>query len=428
MNTSKLIENSLVLTVSALSKIQIYLNQPNIANYYGAIASELNTLEGCLSYCPENDELYRLVSNVADLLEMRFFRDGKFEWVEGFDAIFTPIMNLLNAAMRPERALLYFKEANFYDGNNHSAYRRTFAEAMIGSGQYAVRADCGVRFYDAQELSESICTKVYDDVMGEVNGRLDGLEVETTVSINALYLLSMNAEYFIRFGVAQAISLVDQKRAGNIVIVFFVFDADENCRKIIDIFNAYAGERGVRVDFCEMPLTRFESILDRNTYLASIRYCMVERLMQKFDCKVIVSDADQIFYEGVDSIVDSRNASNSDVSLFDHSFIQPYISLYKKYGASYVEFYPNMRTKKYAKLLGRFIACNLAERACWTLDQLALLYCSKIMSSLRINRIENSKIDDYEGSVIWTVTGSGKFTDKAFERKINKLLSKIESY
>ena len=375
-----------------------------------------------LRYAPEDDLLWRKLNEVCDSLDNKIIKPGYLDNINGLQ-LFTDILYIFNSALRHLRSEELFSIRAYSDPNNHSYYRRTFAESRLGMGSSEVSADCGIRYYGRRDLFENPeCIAAHENLVRPIEDQMTDTSIGFTNDLKKVYLLSMNGDYLIKFGIAQACSILNHTKNLNIGILFIIFEPTTESTVLLNKFIATSNDFAVPVRAIHLSLPEFDNLLDRNTYLASIRFSLAHKALRILQCKIVITDADQLFKDGIEDIAANYIDSNCDISLFDHSIAYPFISLYAKYGASYVEFNHTPKTLNYTDILSRFISINLHHKSCWTLDQFALLYCRNLTADIRINNLPNNSIGDTSGSVIWNMAGATKFTSEIFSYAIQKEL------
>ena len=397
------------------TKMEQAIDTGDISHY----SHDVVELVKAIRYAEESHFLNDCLNSLCDKIDALYLRTGLFA-EDNLSVLLAYTLSLFNTALRYQRSAEIFTARGWNDANNHSFYRRTFAESWLGMGHSEVSADCGVQYYTVPEILGEVGENAYQRIVQPIIDKLSSVDFNYNQGIDKLFLLSMNGDYFERFGVAQALSIIANLPQEDKAILFIIFDPTPNTVVYLDKLNTY----GIHINavFFELPI--FEEVLDRNTYLASIRFCVVHWLLSTFGFTLVVTDADQLFAKQA-VIVPDGVPTTADISLFDHTLTSPYASLYAKYGASYVEFYPNRRTFSYSKILANFLAANLLARSCWTLDQIALLYCKNRCPDLRVNLIDNTKISCDQGAALWNQAGPTKFEENAFTTKIKALFNEI---
>lgn len=395
-----------------------------------AYTKTLRSLLAQVLYAKESTLLTEAVEALCNQIEDRLLRTQALLGPDAADA-FENTLRLFNVVLRYERSVELFGWRNWNDPNNHSSYRRTFAEARLGLGEQVSSADCGVQYPRGTEVFGATGEQAYREVVQPIIDVLAARNLQYDSGVNRLFVLSMNGDYFDKFGVAQALSIMENDPGRAAGMLFLVYEPTALSIELIAKLQA----RGHPAHAVLLGLPTFPDVLDRNTYLASVRFCVVQWLLETFGRTVVVTDADQVFVGDLTAIV-SDSASDADMAIIDYSLAYPYISLYSKLGASYVEFYPTRRALKYARALARFLAINLKARSCWTLDQLALLACQNLCTDLRVHHIDNgmildrmSLLDNSVGArsqaLIWNGAGPMKFQANPFTDKVQRLMSSV---
>lgn len=417
MRTSK---QYLSEAVWAIAELKFHLEN----NEFQEVNIATKNLADKLSYAPEDDLLWRKLNEVCDSLDGKIIKTGYADDLRNLQ-LFTDILYIFNTALRHLRSEELFNLRAWNDPNNHSYYRRTFAESRLGMGSSLVSDDCGIRFYGRRELIESLeCIAAHQNLVLPLEEHITEESIGFTDQLDKVYLLSMNGDYLMKFGMAQACSIISHTKSSDIGILFIIFEPTSESIGILNKFKETANSLGKKVRIVYFNLPKFEELLDRNTYLASIRFSLVHKVLKILKCTVVVTDADQLFNDGIDDITPLDISNNCDISLFDYSHEYPFISLYAKYGASYVEFNNTPKTNNYTEILSRFIAINLQNKSCWTLDQFALLYCRNLTTDIRINHLPMGLISNHE-SAIWNMAGSTKFTSEKYHFAIRRELQML---
>lgn len=402
----------------ALAKLNLDLEKINIQE----VQISAKTLIEKLYFAPEDNFLWNKLDETCENLDNKIIKTGCLANDHGLQ-LFTDILYIFNSSLRHLRSEELFSLRGWSDPNNHSYYRRTFAESRLGIGSSMISVDCGIRFYVKRDLFENLdCINAHNNIVVPLEEQMTDSSIGFAEHLNKVYLLSMNGDYLEKFGIAQACSILNHTKNLKSGLLFIIFDPTPESvqllKKFIEISNSSDFE--VRVLYFDLP--SFENLLDRNTYLASIRFALVHKALKILKCTIVVTDADQLFKDGIEKITENSIANNYDISLFDYSLEYPFISLYAKYGASYVEFNNTPKTNNYVETLSRFISINLQYRSCWTLDQFALLYCRNLNTDIRINNLPMNLIGSDDKSIIWNMAGPSKFTSRKYSSAIRKEL------
>lgn len=310
-------------------------------------------------------------------------------------------------------------------GASYEALSRTLAESLLGLWDLRINNSSGVDFSILQDY-EKFSTTAHNSITPLIASPDNRGSQEWTNK--ATVFLSCDGIYFERLGIAQALSIVET--SPGVGVHFHVMNPTSEVPQLLDRLRKVCPSLQVtssleKVDYGE------PTSWTRKTFYASARFCRAASFIESLGQTVIITDADQIFRKDILSLIYPDENATYDVAIFNHQAHHPLISLYAKYGASFVVIRPTRLGRKYIKDVGFLIEHNLKRGTCWTLDQIALLAVGKAhqVNSIptEIFELPFSEITgdwDVSSATVWNSAGSCKFEVNTYTNTIRLLLIK----
>jgi hypothetical protein len=301
---------------------------------------------------------------------------------------------------------------------------RTLSESLLGSWDLDYNPHAGVDF--------SIL-KSFPEFSSIAQNSITPLVIERShQSCNhsqAIVFLSCDGLYFERLGIVQALSLFETNP--RIGIHFHVMNPQNRTIDWLNHLQQYFPQAEITYSLEQVSYGDIGS-WERKTFYASARFCRAASFCLTTNKPVIITDADQIFRGSILNLIDTtKSGIDYDVALFDHQEAYPLISLYAKYGASFVVISATTLGRDYINQVGCLINHNLLRKACWTLDQISLLAIAKLherhKTGMKMYTIPIHEITcewDSSPASIWNSAGPCKFQSNTYTKTAQNLLRK----
>ncbi len=310
-------------------------------------------------------------------------------------------------------------------GASSEAPSRTLAESLLGLWDLSINNSSGVDFSILQDY-EKFSTAANNSITPLITSSDNHGNQEWTNK--ATVFLSCDGIYFERLGIAQALSIAET--SPGVGIHFHVMNPTSEVPQLLGRLKKVCPCLQVTSSLEEVDYGEHMS-WTRKTFYASARFCRAASFIESLGQTVIITDADQIFRKSILSLIYPDENATYDVAIFNHQAHHSLISLYAKYGASFVVIRPTRFGKKYIKDVSFLIEHNLKRGACWTLDQIALLAVGKAhqVNSIptKIFELPFSEITgdwDVSPATVWNSAGPCKFEVNTYTNTIRLLLIK----
>ena len=317
-------------------------------------------------------------------------------------------------------------------GGNNLMLSRTLTESLLGMWDLEPNPNSGVDLSILKDFK-----KFSQDSEQEF---LESLKVSRscpnyTQSVDAIVFLSSDGNYFDKFGIAQALSLLEV--SPNFGIHFHVMNPSDKSKSFLKHLGLVCPQLHFSFSFEDVVYADSGSWA-RKTYYASARFCRAADFAFSVNKPVVVTDADILFRKDISNLVwESPGKLNYDIALF-----VPYTKflltpLYAKFCASFVAISPSALGKTYMSHIKYFIEENLKKRrACWTLDQFALLAVSEAHVRNQIStkllelpfeemlNMEHINQEEMRSATVWTSASENKFGVNRYTQQVRRLLER----
>lgn len=394
----------------------------DISDFFNSLSEQLTgqflkTLHDTTrSISSQNDVLgcFFLIQQIDQLLDQPSSTSSRFVFFGGY---FKNLLGNYNDAKH-----LLEVDCQFF--GHYEGLSRTLSESLLGSWDLDYNPYSGVDFSILKNFSAFSAS-----AQSHTSSLIIDRHHQSLHHNQAIVFLSCDGLYFERLGIVQALSLIET--SPQVGIHFHVMNPQSTTVYWLNRLQQDFPKTEISYSLEEVTYGEVGS-WERKTFYASARFCRAASFCLTTHKPVIITDADQIFRSNIINLIDtSKPSMDYDVALFDYQEAYPFVSLYAKYGASFVVISTTELGRKYINQVSFLIHHNLQQKACWTLDQISLLAIAKLHekheTGIKVHKIPIHEITgkwDGSSATIWNSAGPCKFQSNTYTKVAKGLLQK----
>ena len=298
------------------------------------------------------------------------------------------------------------------EGCDNHIYHLWLAEALFFQRKYVSDPLCVVDF---STFETAFLQKLADEAAAEWGAFAPAV----AQSDNVVLLQSVDAVYFKRFALAQALSA--HRSGATVGFHFHIINPDAECLNLLEEMRRRLP--GLRLDATAERRASAGQSADR-VYYACARLLIARQIMRQSNADVVIADADILFR------ADPAPLLGQTVGYDLAAIRYPGEPMCNRYNASFFVIRRSLPSLLFLRMLEAFLQANFRRGYLWMIDQVALYCCERRLHAATQGGVRMLhwpetvvSIRQLPESPIWSGATTAKWADTPYTRYQKELLA-----